>query len=338
MSTIKDTSLDAASVPVGDDDDAEMARAADSPKRPRTEGGCNVVTVDLLRQLLGEQQAAIGNTIAKAVSDLEVRQGERLQGIDAELRRQATTVHKLATDVQEESRQRQRQDRDTQEAVKLLQERVQKLENLDGSSASASTATSDERHRTTLVLGGFKRDTKRLDIVNFVQKAIRDLRLQDDVDKECFTTGPRRSFCLLPFILRTGERNDQLRDRMRKVMLAFQTRRFAIPDHDKTLWCVLSKPKAAREKAGHCGAVRAAIYYFSKDKIDEVDSDYGTGTCWLGQSMIASATSKPPDPSHRLHVVEVKECKPWVDLTALSAELQADVTELQEFFTKPDRQ
>ena len=161
-----------------------------------------------------------------------------------------------------------------------------------------------------LVFGGFRRDTRRAEILQTVQRGIKELNLEGEVDRECFATGPRRSFCLLPFVTRTGEQTDHMRERMRKVLLAFQTRQLPIPGHDKTLWCAFSRPKDARDRAGHCRMVRAAIYYFCKEKIDEVDADYVTGTCWLGSTLLSSAVSSPPDDGHRLFRVETKAGRP----------------------------
>ena len=165
-----------------------------------------------------------------------------------------------------------------------------------------------------------------------VRDGLATLKVLEETDKECFTTGPRRSFCLLPFLLRKNEQPVQLKERMRKVMLAFQENKVPIAGHNRAMWCTISKPRDAREKAGHCRAIRAAVHSFNKECIASMDCDYGTGTCWLGSSVLGSAVSKPPHEDHRLHYVESKSCRPWVDLTALSEGTQSDITELQEFF------
>ena len=339
------TQLDASLVPVqeSDEDMLHLATAVDegdSPKRARVDAGADgVITVDILRQLLADQQQAIGKTVQQAMTDLEARQGEKLAVMKAAIGKQADNLQHLTERLVGESKARKEESSDMKEALASLQARVDKLEQQDAVSTTASgrTSTMDERHLTTLVFGGFPRDSKRAVVVQTVQTLLGTLGLEKDVDTECFTTGPRRSFCLLPFSLRKNETMLELRARMRKVMLAVQLKKLPIEGTGSKLWCVFSKPRDAREKSGHCGAVRAAVYYFNRDRIDDIDADYTTGTCWIGNTMLSSAVSQIPDESHKVHTVTSKACKPWIDLTALAGELQSDLTEVEEFFTKSVR-
>ena len=76
---------DASEGPIGEDDEdmGKLATVApETPKQARTSAAAaQGITADLLRQLLQDQQAPIGATITKAVSELEARQGERFQGL-----------------------------------------------------------------------------------------------------------------------------------------------------------------------------------------------------------------------------------------------------------------
>ena len=340
MAAPQKTQIGASETPITDRDDGmgEECGALDSPKRARKSPDVGAgVTVDLLRQLLAEQQEAISLTVTQAVSELEQRQGARLQKLENQLGMQTDQMNDLSAQCKRDRDHMLDYEKQMNGAVDMIQQRLAKLEKGDSASTTATGATEDERRQTTLVFGGFRRDTKRTLIVTAVQQGIKDLQLEADVDRDCFATGPRRSFCLLPFFLRKNEHMGQLKERMRKVMMAFQQKRIPIEGHDRTIWCTFSKPRDARERSGHCRTIRAAVYAFNRDKIEEVDSDYTTGTTWIGQSMLGSAVTKPPHPDHRVHTIDGKTCRPWVDLTALSEETQADMTELEEFFQKPSR-
>ena len=150
-------------------------------------------------------------------------------------------------------------------------------------------------------------------------------------DREVFTTGPRRSFCLLQLVPRHQEQYDQLRERMRKVVTAVQAKGVSLSGMKKPLWATFSKPKSAQERSGHCGAICTAVYHFAPDKITELDADYVAGTCWLGNSKLEGASSRPENTKGIL-TIEHQTCRPWVDFVALSKELQADEEELGNFF------
>ena len=196
------TLQDASQVPIAQRDDDDMVGGAgtkaavlDSPKRERTDPlRTNVVTVDLLRQLLTDQHLANGETVQKAVSELEDRQGKRFEAIDRELRKQARYAQQLADSLAGKTQTRKTHYTQLEAILQQPQGRVDKIEQMDGSSTAASSGSTaqDSRFQTTLVFGGFPQDTRRATLVQAVQAGIKELGLQQYVDQECFATGPRR--------------------------------------------------------------------------------------------------------------------------------------------------
>ena len=216
----------------------------------------------------------------------------------------------------------------------MVEDFTKKKERSDGaSSTTASTDYSggvDRRH--TLVIGGFARDTRRQVLLGKVKDMITSLGLEQDMDKEPFCTGPRRSFCLAQFVPRSGERLDQVRERLHKVMGIIVRARVPVEGMERPIWAGPSKSREAREKASHCSRIRAAVKYFNPDLLAELDLDHNTGTSWIRSSKVACSSSKCDASSRRIFNFEEKADKPWVDLGALSKEIQADEDELEAFF------
>ena len=206
---------------------------------------------------------------------------------------------------------------------------------LTGSTVSGG-AEDLRQNRLTLVIGGFARDTRRQEVIKRVNQALRDLRVDQLTDREPFATRPRTSFVLLKFEERRTETYDQARSRMHEVLSAIVKGRVKLEGQERPMWSGVAKSRAEREKAQHCGRIRAVVRYFDSGRLDQVDSDYAKGTSWLGQFMVGSASEPQPEQKGDVFFVyEDRTDKPWINLTALSGELQSDLTEVQDFLRAP---
>ena len=332
-------------MPLADDtalprDDADMeagdrARRGDyvrpqggSPPKSRRSESDLAISADLLKNLLAEQQEAIlaaqklaiKETVESAIGQLEKRQDARFSKMEDRATSHDDRMTKL------------------EEHLKLIQGKVQDLE--AGSTAPPSSSGSgdkDFRNRNTLVIGGFPRDSRRSLILQQIEKVLDGCDLRQHVDSSPFTTRPRSSFALLKFVMRDREGMDQTRSRMYLVMNEIIRSRTHIPGQDRPMWAGVSKTKQEREKAQYCGIVRDVVRYFNVDLLEKTDNDYGTGTSWVGESLVSSATDAAPAGREHVFFFDSKPHKGWVDFGALSSELQADRDEILDYLKNKTR-
>ena len=297
------------------DDDMRGRPKNDSPKKPRLGSGTADLTVDMMRALLAETRDSLMQSTKDAVRTevqaLEVRQNAKFQQLDDKVAGQSSRID------------------DFEKQLSSLQSRMDKLE--DGGSTTASSDTPDSQRKLTLVVGGFPRDSRKQVVLDKVQEMITALRLDSQIDRAPFCTGPRTSFCLLPFVKRAGETHADARDRMHKTMGALIRSQTVVEGAKKPLWIGPSKTREERAVAAHCTFVRKIVAYFSPDRVADIDCDYGKGTTWLGRSKLGCIRSSPEGDNHKLFRFVGKPNEPWVDLSALASELQSDVDEVESY-------
>ena len=63
----------------------------------------------------------------------------------------------------------------------------------------------EDRRKSTLVVGGWPKDSRRKSILKDLHDALKALDLERYLDDSGFCTGPRRSVALLPMPQRSGE-------------------------------------------------------------------------------------------------------------------------------------
>ncbi|CAE7462428.1 pol [Symbiodinium sp. CCMP2592] len=191
---------------------------------------------------------------------------------------------------------------------------------------------SDEEKRT-LVVGGWLRDTRR----TIIEEEIAPILARDDmkalIDSEKLQIfGPRRSVGMLKFTLRTGETQQDLRNRMWEVIKLLARVKLALPstrtvDDVKTVWASFVKTKAARAKSAHVSMVRrvcidlamsakndqGAPMFLANTQFGSYDCDWNLGTIWNGSAKLASAVHKPPKEGE--HVIMSGG---WIHLDAIA--------------------
>ena len=306
----------------------EAPDTEESPKARRGDG--NVVTVDLLKSLLAEQQKAILEaqvTTVKSTVDAAVKHLEK---------RQDDQFHRL------ESRA-SGQDLKLGDIEKQLLELAGKVKDLEtGSTAPPSSSASSGDHRRdklTVIIGGFARDSRRPEILKLLSEVISKMDVHRDLDRQPFTTRPRTSFAMLRFEQRDHESFEKVKNRMHGFMDKFLKTKTYAKGMSKPLWAGISKTKEERERAQLCGIIRGLVGAFDQSLLDATDFDYNSGTVWIGASKVSSAMDTEPEGrGHDLFRFTTKCHRDWVDVAAVSSELQADKTEVLDFLQEKDVQ
>eukprot|EP00439_Symbiodinium_sp_Y106_P020670 s1323_g2.t1 len=179
----------------------------------------------------------------------------------------------------------------------------------------------EAKRRHTLVFGGWDRDTRREKVLRELQEAVTGLGLDKLVSEKAFTTGPRRSVAMMNFPLQASETDDDRRSRMHQMVLALSQAQ-VVTSAGKRLWCSYSRTKQQRDVSSHCGWIKRALGNLDAEWAREVDLEYSTGSAWLGNSLVGSATRDPDAdmPSEKLLWHMKGSSKAWVAVGKLAKE------------------
>ena len=118
---------------------------------------------------------------------------------------------------------------------------------------------------------------------------------------------------------------------MHKIILALTDAAIIIPQAKK-LFATYSKTREEREIAGHASWVKRSVASIDTDLAGQVDIEYSTGTVWLGDSMIASATRPmvPGSDKDSMILPEEDDKRGWIDLKALAKETKNSQPRLKQ--------
>ena len=173
-------------LPIPTSEDNARGKARSSPKRARRAVGNTGAAVDLetLKGLLAEQSAQLMENTRMAVSNM-------MAGVEEDL-----DLHKR--EIKEEVHAANVKVQTMDDRLQLLAGRVEALERKEPSAAAPALAAADDRHKFTLVYGGWPRESPRKLILSQCQlnSALASLDLAGLTDTSAFTTGPRRSLAL----------------------------------------------------------------------------------------------------------------------------------------------
>ncbi|CAE7294318.1 unnamed protein product [Symbiodinium sp. CCMP2592] len=280
----------------------EAAPGLPSPKKERPSG---TVTLDVerVRELLADQSrellAAQQRQLATAVHEME----ERVEARVGKVEQQMAEVHGRSEVL--EGR------------IVELEAALKDLKGLVQTGAVQAVPKDDaERRKSTLVVGGWPRDSRRQDILKELEMAIRRLGLAGMVDQQAFCTGPRRSVALLPMPLRANETEQARRDRMYKFVTAFGENE-VMSGASTRLWCNFSKSPEERAVASHAALVKRTVALFNETTArEQLDFEYKTGTAWGPAGMLCSVRLPVP-PQHDHSGIDVDQDSPhkqWVDV------------------------
>ena len=164
-----------------------------------------MVDLESLKGLLAEQAAQINESQRASLAEF-------VQGIRREM-----DDHRR--EVRHELEARDTKVQAIEDKVEGLAGKVDKL--LQGGVERAGGVTHDEeRHKYTLVYGGFPKDTPRAELLKKLEDAMGQLDLKSLLDSPAFTTGPRRSLALQTFHIRPNETFVGMRNRMSVIIAA----------------------------------------------------------------------------------------------------------------------
>ncbi|CAE7250267.1 pol, partial [Symbiodinium sp. CCMP2456] len=186
--------------------------------------------------------------------------------------------------------------------VEALEQKLEDLVKKIDSGAAASRQGPAETDRClTLVYGGWQRDTRRGELLNGLNKCLRELELDALVDYPPFCTGPRRSTALSVFKVRDGESEYQVKRRMHHIIIALRENEVRLPG-GKRMYAMYSKSKEEREIAsmlrgsnGRSGKLPRSpwtCWTWSTPRVecgvvDDEDVMWGLGSAWVLPGQLA---------------------------------------------------
>ena len=144
--------------------------------------------------------------------------------------------------------------------------------------------------------------------------------------------GLRNSVAIVPFHARQGEAEHQVRKRMSKTMGSIREARLQTQNLPEggVVWAAVSRPKAARQLAAHAGKVRKCLYLLDVNSRNS-ECEYLTGTVWLNNVLLASASR--PAPRHE-QILDGKLANSWLDAQAVANAVPCAVHRVQEAWKK----
>ena len=319
----------------------DRKRAADdmptSPARQRVAPG--VVDVATLKNLLAEQSANFLEQQRATMSEMmrslreELRQGD--EAILAEVRAQQREIEEVRSGQATTVARLEKLEQAAPHGVSQeILDRLQVLETKGGSSTvSTFEPSGTERHRFTLIFGGWPRDSPRKTVLSELHEGLRRHHLAKETDFPGFCTGPRKSLALMSFRIREHEDYQGMRDRMARVVSGVASGAIMLAGGGK-MWSGFSKPRAERLRGSHAALIRRVVRALGSDKEPELEAEYSTGSTWLGVHKLSSA-SVPPDGLQPDEVMEMDPPlpgapKPWTNLGAMAECLGVDRQTVKE--------
>ena len=297
--------------PLLSEDDDDLEHEGHSPKRIKgnkqpgssSTGGGETITMDSLRALLVEQStgllAAQKAQLASSLAEFETRQTARMQVIEEKVEKQSDQYQDLVAQFRE------------------MGDRVRALE------SKGPAMGGEPDRRATLVFGGWQPQTRRAVIVSQLGQAIHALGLNDAMDQQPFTTGPRRSVSLANFEKRAGEDVGDVRKRMLRVLQVINAAKVELEGGARVLWCSFSRSPAERGRAAVAAVVKKALMRHAPGRLPDLDVEYSTGNSWIKDDQL-TGMGKPPPECHRARVLETKAGEAWLDESTSSKWLEVD--------------
>ena len=216
--------------------------------------GGEEITMAALQRLMEAQtreiKEATAGDIKRAVDRLEAATIKRIDSIRHD-------VQEIKHHV---SQQESRLD-DVKRAQASLENRLDKLERSGG---TVSTTLGEAMKKLSVVVGGWPSDFRKEDLLGHVKHVMERLEIISLVDKDAFCPGIRRGFAIWDFLVRDGEGEVNVRERMSKVIRAINTADYQAPGMlpGKKVWAGVSR--APRNECVPLMPVRYARSYTSK--------------------------------------------------------------------------
>ena len=272
------------------------------------------VSVEVLKMLFKEQtQELKGNLreeLAAAIQASENKMTESVSKVQTELE------NKMEKGSQDIAVVKDQQD-------KLLK-RVLALEGRSAAPAASWQAAASRP--PTVLVGGWKTDTKRSVIVADIADALQKAGAKDLIDQAPWVPKARRSICLSEMRLRPGESEADREQRTYAVISKLNDpcmvgQKLA---SGNTLWATVSRPSTERGGGPHASKIRRLLHMVQAD-FDEIDSVYDSGSIWHKDVLVGSVDK----PANGSHVKKGKMGGSWIDLVALAKTTGKKIDELE---------
>ena len=266
----------------------------------------SVVTLEAIQQLLSQQSATLMEAQRLTISQLEARQDQKMQKLEAKVDKHFETTTKVGAD------------------LRALEERLSRVEQRGGHGVSAPA----EPRKLTLVFGGWPKQTRRHIVLHQLSEAVQKLDIRHLFDSEPFTTGPRRSVALCGFKVRDGETQSETRSRMLNVISTVNIARAQLVGSDRTLWCSFSRTPEERGRAALPGFIKKVVMQHKPTAKDDLDIEYRSGISWMGESQLCGLGEPPQGPD--VQVVDTRAGAGWIDAAGLASKTGLTVVHIQQ--------
>ena len=267
-----------------------------SPSGLLTMAGMQALLATHLSTQTRELQAHQTVEIGKAVKAMEERTTKQIEHVRQEIQREMRHGYNANAEAIDKLR-------DSQES---LQKRMAALESREPSTVGSTDA--GEARRQAIILGGWPRDTPRLDILADVKAMATDLDVHEALG-DYFVPGQRSSVCICPLDREAGplERGKMLALVGKIQNARIQTEHLADGKH---VWATVSKTRAERERSSHTSKMRRLLYALGWDA-QRSDPEYNTGTLWAGEHLVGSVAR--PQPQDRA-CEKGRATNSWIDV------------------------
>ena len=291
----------------------EVPAEGSSPAKKTS--GSEVLTVSMLKALLAEQTEDLRRHCKKDVDEAVGRSEGRMAAVVQDVKKDLSKqLHAATGDI----------DKIKQELVAA----VSRIERLEGGSAAPPGATNALLvRRPMLVWGGFRAETRRRDIISDVAGVLKDVEVDGLLDGEVWVPASRHSVALSEFRRRDGETENDMANRMQKVVTAVNFARVK-SEHTASrgsVWCAVSQPRSERGKGSHCGKTRRLLHLIGVG-VSQVDCVYPTGSTWLRDVVVASIDKPRSSPTVAKGIYEGS----WVDLDKIAELTGVDIKVITE--------
>ena len=284
------------------DDEAQGGKCvAPSPKKARQLS--SEVTLEVLQGLLQQQTRELRDAnkleLSRAVSQME----EKTRGMVAKLEDKLDDHERELTDLK---------------AAQLdMQRRLAAVES--GSTAPGSSAAGDAR-KPALIMGGWEPLTRKPVLLKEANQVVAKLGLKGMFDGELYAPGVRKGIVLSDIVQRDAETPADCRERMLRILKALNDEAYSSDSFPagKKLWCSISRPKSERDRAAHASKLRRLLHSLGNGFVAQADTEYPTGSVWLGDSLIGSAV-KPRPTTPGSVVADGKLPGAWLDVGKVAA-------------------
>ena len=167
----------------------------------------------------------------------------------------------------------------------------------------------------TILLGGWKADTKKATILTDVEAALLKAGVQDLLDQPPWVPGARHSVSLSEVKLRPEESEGDRASRMQAIIskindLQATGQKLA---SGRTLWASVSRQRTERGHGAHASKVRRLMHNVDAN-FQEIDCVYVSGSVWHKDMLVASVDK----PRNGAHVKPGRLEGSWIDLVALA--------------------